>query len=309
MGNDLSRLWQEIPNPNIRHLGQESWKLTAEQLAAYLRSVIEHLSSPKGFCCSFRMQNMDKSQDSLPTVTCQSVNSTQSPMNHSKKTAKGVQSPPPKMGSLDCKKPGALPGLLFPESTGSTLQILHKSGNLSAYLCLSSRPWPHIPFDYPGLCLIKGKNRDRADPRLTPEALGKTSDRVYVSQQKILERNGSFTITDGKRELVAPNLCESPDQTWFRGPIMILLSREHFWNSHPVPNLVFLPSPFKFSPLLWRAKQTQRKPPRSHDRSLDATVYSFLGIAQGYRLVLLKRSATERKCRWIGFTFWTIASC
>lgn len=54
---------------------------------------------------------------------------------------------------------------------------------------------------------------------------------------------------------------------------------------------MFLPS-FGFSPLLWRAKQTQRKPPRSHDRSLGATVYSFLSIVQGFRSVLLKRSTT-----------------
>lgn len=95
MGNGLSRLLQEVQNPNIRHLGQESWKLTAEQLAAYLRSVIEHLSSPHGLCCSFRMQNIDKSQNSHPMLTCHSANSTQTLRNHNKKTAKGVQNPPP----------------------------------------------------------------------------------------------------------------------------------------------------------------------------------------------------------------------
>lgn len=55
MGNVLSSLWQEGHNPNIRHLGRESWNWLPAQpepkIATYLQSIIESLRfySPGSF--------------------------------------------------------------------------------------------------------------------------------------------------------------------------------------------------------------------------------------------------------------------
>lgn len=133
-----------------------------------------------------------------------------------------------KAGSPCSKKPGALPSLLFPEKTGRKLQILHKSSKLSAYLCLSSRPWPHIPFDYPGLCLIKGKEPGQGGPRIDSGGL---KENFWPCLCKSAENNREKQQLHNHQEKGASryqNLCESPVQTWFRGPIMILLSPEHF---------------------------------------------------------------------------------
>lgn len=45
---------------------------------------------------------------------------------------------------------------------------------------------------------------DMADPTLTLETLGNTSDHVYESQPETLERNSSFAIT-GKHESRIPS--------------------------------------------------------------------------------------------------------
>lgn len=45
MGSVLSSLWQEGHNPNIKHLGRESWNRLPPQpepkIATYLQSIIE----------------------------------------------------------------------------------------------------------------------------------------------------------------------------------------------------------------------------------------------------------------------------
>lgn len=45
MGSVLSSLWQEGHNPNIKHLGRESWNWLPPQpepkIATYLQSIIE----------------------------------------------------------------------------------------------------------------------------------------------------------------------------------------------------------------------------------------------------------------------------
>lgn len=103
-------------------------------------------------------------------------------------------------GSPCGKKPSSLPNLLFPEKAWRKLQILHKSGHLSAYLCLSSRPWPRIPFDYPSLCLIKGKELGQGRRQIDS---GDLRENVWPCLCKSAEKTGEkqqFHNHDGKME-------------------------------------------------------------------------------------------------------------
>lgn len=77
MGSGLSSLCQEDQNPNIRHFGRDpgSEVPTAEQTAAYLQSIIEHLPSPKCLHCFFKMNNVEKARGTDAPVYIFHVNS------------------------------------------------------------------------------------------------------------------------------------------------------------------------------------------------------------------------------------------
>lgn len=154
MGSVLSSLWQEGHNPNIRHLGRESWNWLPAQpepkIATYLQSIIESLRfySPGSFnsqlpslLLTISVVKYNIKQTGQATSSHSVAHDGKSHRMKCANYSKAAQSAfpqvfphsfillPPKTGSLSSQEkywPSTLPTLWFPETAGRKLPNLIK---------------------------------------------------------------------------------------------------------------------------------------------------------------------------------------